>query len=235
MPIDDLKILKISGTAIPVIGDNIDTDQITPADAMTETSFANAVHYLFRDARSADPNHSLNDSRYNGASIMIVNKNFGSGSSRETAPQAIARYGIKALVGESYAAIFEGNCRALGIPAVATSSDDIKRIMEFTENSPQTPYTLDLESMVVIYRSPRKFSKYFIEKLPASLDKMPPYFTRLLTFLLYKKNNVNVSMPESSRKALMEGQWDALSMLKANEGMVKEVAGRLPYMNGFAN
>lgn len=144
--IEELKIVRISGRAIPIPGDNIDTDRITPADAMKEPTFDRAVEYLFRDARKKDPNHPLNDSRYHGASIMFVGKNFGSGSSRETAPQAIMRYGIKVLVGESYAAIFEGNCAALGIPAVTASAEDISGLMSLTQDTPQTVYTLDLEA-----------------------------------------------------------------------------------------
>lgn len=148
-------IIKVSGTAIPIPGDNIDTDQITPADAMTELTYDSVVKYLFRDARKKDSNHPLNDSRYNGASIMLVGKNFGSGSSRETAPQAIKRYGINALVGESFAAIFEGNCRALGMPAVTASPEDNRTLMELTQREPQTAYTVDLESMAINYNGRR--------------------------------------------------------------------------------
>ncbi len=201
MSIDDLKILRVSGTAIPIKGDNIDTDQITPADAMTETTFANAVNYLFRDARKADANHPLNDSRYKGSSIMIVEKNFGSGSSRETAPQAIMHYGIRAIVGESYAAIFEGNCRSLGIPAVTATSSVISELMEYTKNNPGTEYTIDLGTKT----------------------------------LAFGQVAVPINIPESSRLALLEGKWDALSMLKANSDKTKRVAIGLPYMNGFAN
>lgn len=149
--IDELKIVRILGTAIPIPGDNIDTDRITPADAMTEPTFDKAVDYLFRDARRADPNHPLNDPRYHKASIMLVNKNFGSGSSRETAPQAIMRYGIRAIVGESYAVIFEGNCAALGIPAVTVSASDISTLMSLTQDTPQTVFRLDLEAKTLSY------------------------------------------------------------------------------------
>lgn len=147
----DSRIIEISGTAIPIPGDNIDTDQITPADAMKEPTFDNAASYLFRDARKKDANHPLNDPRYEGASVMFVGKNFGSGSSRETAPQAIKRYGIKALVGESFAAIFAGNCKALGIPAVTSSYDAITSLMEFTRENPNTIYTLNLGTKTLGY------------------------------------------------------------------------------------
>ena len=148
MAIDELDALKISGTAIPIPGNDIDTDQIAPADSMTELAFNRdkMLPYLFRDARKKDPNHPLNDPKYQGASIMIVGRNFGCGSSRETAPQAIMSYGIQALVGESFASIFEGNCREIGMPAVIASRDVIEELMELTAREPKAIYTLDILS-----------------------------------------------------------------------------------------
>ncbi len=198
--IDELKVVRISGTAIPIPGDNIDTDRITPADAMTEPTFDRAVEYLFRDARKADTNHPLNDDRYQGASIMLVEKNFGSGSSRETAPQAIMRYGIKALVGESFAVIFAGNCTALGMPAATVSTEDIAHLMEYTRNNPKAVFELNLEAKTLSYNG------------------------------IY----LPVELPESTRIALMTGGWNAMEMLKANKRKINEVAGRLPYIDGYA-
>ncbi|MBI2101833.1 hypothetical protein HYT53_04445 [Candidatus Woesearchaeota archaeon] len=148
MAIDDLDVLKISGTAIPIPGSDMDTDQIAPADSMTELAYSKAsmLPYLFRDARKKDPNHPLNNPNYEGASIMVVGRNFGAGSSRETAPQAIMSYGISALVGESFATIFEGNCREIGMPAVTASHDIIEELMELTVREPKTIYTLDILS-----------------------------------------------------------------------------------------
>lgn len=151
MAIDDLVIVRIKGTAIPLGGDDTDTDRITPADAMAEPTFDNAAIYLFRDARRAAPNHPLDNPRYNGASILIVGRNFGIGSSRETAPQAIMRYGIKALIGESFGPIFAGNCKALGIPAVAASPEDIAALLQHTADNPGTVYTLDLATKTLTY------------------------------------------------------------------------------------
>jgi|SRR3989338_1198153 len=153
MTIDDLKIIKIIGTGIPIAGDNIDTDQITPADALTEPTFDNAANYLFRDARQKDTNHPMNDSRYQEASIIFVGKNFGCGSSRETAPQAIKRYGIKVLIGESFAAIFTGNCKALGMPAVTAPHEDIAYLTGLTQKEPDTVYTVNLETKTLNYGS----------------------------------------------------------------------------------
>lgn len=151
MSIEDLIIVRISGRGLPVPGDNIDTDRITPADAMTEPDYSNAVLYLFRDAKIADPNHPLNNPAYKGAAIMIVGANFGSGSSRETAPQAIKRHGISALVGVSFAPIFEGNCRALGMPAVTASREDVAELMELTARVPSTKYLIDLKAKTLTY------------------------------------------------------------------------------------
>ena len=198
--IDELKVVRISGTVIPIPGDNIDTDRITPADAMTEPTFDRAVEYLFRDARKADRNHPFNDDRYQGASIMLVEKNFGSGSSRETAPQAIMRYGIKTLVGESFAAIFAGNCTALGMPAVTATSEDIAHLIEYTRNNPKTVFELNLETKTLSYNG------------------------------IY----LPVELPESTRIALMTGGWNAMEMLKANKNKINEVAGKLPYIDGYA-
>ena len=150
MAIEDLKIIQILGTAIPLPGDNIDTDRITPADAMKEITFINMASFLYRDERK-DPDHPLNNPDYEGASIFLVGENYGTGSSRETAPQAIKRYGINALVGESFAEIFAGNCNVLGIPSVTVSHDDIAMLMALTQREPKTPYTIDLETKTLSY------------------------------------------------------------------------------------
>ena len=152
MPIDS-RIITVSGTAVPLPGKDIDTDQITPADAMKEITFDKAVSYLFRDARKEDPNHPLNDVKYKRASIMFVGENFGCGSSRETAPQAIKRSGIMAIVGESFAAIFAGNCKANGIPTVTASHDYVNHLMDLTRENPRTFYRIDLVSKTLNYNS----------------------------------------------------------------------------------
>jgi|APSaa5957512576_1039674.scaffolds.fasta_scaffold42884_2 3-isopropylmalate/(R)-2-methylmalate dehydratase small subunit len=143
------KITELIGKGIPIKGVDIDTDQVMPARFMTEITFDNMGNFLFYDARNnADgtkTEHPLNDPKYSNGSILIVGKNFGCGSSREHAPQAIKRYGIKAIIGESFAEIFAGNCKALGIPVVKASKDDIEKLWVVTESNPNTEYTLNLE------------------------------------------------------------------------------------------
>src|SRR5919197_6455079 len=139
-----VKITQVSGTAVPIRGNDIDTDRIIPARYLKEVTFARMGDYPFFDERF-DPSgnkkdHPFNDPEYKGASILFVNKNFGCGSSREHAPQALYRFGINAIVGESFAAIFAGNCTMMGLPAVTVSHAEIETMMKTVENDPQTRF-----------------------------------------------------------------------------------------------
>ena len=199
----DSRIIQVSGRAIPVRGNDIDTDRIVPARYLKELTFTRMGEYPFFDERfdsSGNPKpHPFNDARYKGSSILFVNKNFGCGSSREHAPQALCRYGIHAIVGESFAAIFAGNCVMMGIPAVGVSPADMKELMISAESNPQTVYTVDLRSKT----------------------------------LSYVERRIPFDLPETYRSALTSGSWDSTSMLRANLDKVKEVASRLPYVKGF--
>ena len=115
-------INKISGRALPVRGDDLDTDRIMPARFLRAVTFENLEKHLFEDDRATNPKHPVGDSRYAGATILLVNRNFGCGSSREHAPQGIYRWGIRAIVGESFSEIFFGNAVALGVPCVSVSA-----------------------------------------------------------------------------------------------------------------
>src|SRR4051794_36489211 len=106
----------ITGRGIPLRGDEIDTDRIMPARYLRAVTFEGLERHLFEDDRAANPTHTFSDPRYAGASILVVNRNFGCGSSREHAPQGLARYGIEAIVGESFSEIFQGNSVMLGLP-----------------------------------------------------------------------------------------------------------------------
>ena len=144
-----VKIVKITGTALPMRGNEIDTDRIIPARYLKEVSFARMGDYPFFDERytgdGKKKDHPFNDPEYSGASILFVNKNFGCGSSREHAPQALNRFGIKVIVGESFAAIFAGNCTMMGVPTVTASEKDIQQLMKSVEENPKTEYTVDID------------------------------------------------------------------------------------------
>ena len=146
----------MSGRGIPLPGNDIDTDRIIPARFMKCVTFDQLGQYLFYDARyNADQSpkvRPLNQPQYKGGSILIVNRNFGCGSSREHAPQSILRYGIKALVGESFAEIFAGNCTALGIPAVRAESKDIESLMRAVEEKPELELSLDLVNQKLVWQ-----------------------------------------------------------------------------------
>jgi 3-isopropylmalate/(R)-2-methylmalate dehydratase small subunit len=116
-------ILSVSGRGLPVRGNDIDTDRIMPARFLVSVSFEGLERHVFEDDRAADPAHPFNDPRYTGASILIVNANFGCGSSREHAPQGIARAGFGAVIGESFSEIFQGNAAVIGLPCFVADHD----------------------------------------------------------------------------------------------------------------
>ncbi len=143
-------VTSITGRGIPIRGNDIDTDQIIPARYMKVVTFEGLGQYAFYDVRfnedGSEKPHPFNESRYQGAGILLVNRNFGCGSSREHAPQALQKAGIQAVVGESFAEIFAGNCTAMGVPAVTLSSQDMLQLMETVEQDPTTEIPLDLRS-----------------------------------------------------------------------------------------
>lgn len=151
----DTRITRVVGRAVLVRGNDIDTDRIIPARYLKEITFARMGEYPFFDERfdaSGKPKpHPFNDVRFHGASILFVNKNFGCGSSREHAPQALYRFGIHAIVGESFAAIFAGNCVMMGLPAVTVSAAEIGELMGVAEKNPQAVFSLNLEGKTLSY------------------------------------------------------------------------------------
>jgi 3-isopropylmalate/(R)-2-methylmalate dehydratase small subunit len=142
-------IVKVTGRGVPLRGHDIDTDRIMPARFLRAVSFDGLEKHLFEDDRAADPNHPFNDPRYTGASILVVNRNFGSGSSREHAPQGLARAGIRAIIGESFSEIFQGNSSILGVPCFVASHDIIDALQTLVEGAPGTVIEADVESGVV--------------------------------------------------------------------------------------
>ena len=143
-------IVNVSGRGVPLRGHDIDTDRIMPARFLVAVSFDGLEKHLFEDDRAADPAHPFNDPRYAGAAILIVNRNFGSGSSREHAPQGLARAGIRAVIGESFSEIFQGNSSILGVPCFVASHEMVEQLQTLIERAPDTTIEADVESGVVI-------------------------------------------------------------------------------------
>ncbi len=143
------EIDRIEGTGIPVRGDNIDTDRIIPARFLKAITFDGLGDHVFEDDRAAMADHPFSNPAYAGARILLVNENFGSGSSREHAPQALKRWGIDACVGESFAEIFRGNSLAIGLACVTAPRDVIGGLMTRVEAAPATPLALSVSARVL--------------------------------------------------------------------------------------
>jgi 3-isopropylmalate/(R)-2-methylmalate dehydratase small subunit len=144
------QIATISGTAIPLSGNDIDTDRIIPARFLRCVTFDGLGASVFADDRiQLQGAHPFDLPQFQGANVLIVNSNFGCGSSREHAPQALAKWGIKLIIGESFSEIFFGNCVAMGIPCLTADSATTTRLQEILNANPQTPITIDLNSLQV--------------------------------------------------------------------------------------
>ncbi len=143
------QVQAVSGRGLPLSGNDIDTDRIIPARFLRAITFDGLGDQVFTDDRQQRPDHPFNQPQYQGAEALVVNRNFGCGSSREHAPQAIARWGIRALVGESFAEIFLGNCVAMGIPCVTASADSVVALQQAITHDPAIAVTVDLSEMTV--------------------------------------------------------------------------------------
>jgi 3-isopropylmalate/(R)-2-methylmalate dehydratase small subunit len=202
---EDLKRTRIVGTAIPVRGNDIDTDRIIPARFLKCVTFDGLGAHAFEDDRAQlaakGQTHTFDNPRFAGATVLLVNKNFGCGSSREHAPQAIMRWGkgIKAIVGESFAEIFFGNCVTLGVPCITVEEADIQKLMDAVETDPTTPVTVDVEALTVSAGSV----------------------------------TVKGTLAEGPRGAFLKGTWDSTAELLAAKDQIAATASRLPYFNGW--
>ena len=144
------QIQVITGRGLPLRGNDIDTDRIIPARFLRCITFEGLGQFVFADDRQQlQGQHPFDQPQYQGAKILVVNANFGCGSSREHAPQAIMRWGIQAIVGQSFAEIFFGNCIANGIPCVTASATDLEALQTALEQHPHLDLTLDLETLTL--------------------------------------------------------------------------------------
>lgn len=144
------KVKQISGRAITVEGNDIDTDRIIPARFLRCVTFDGLGEHAFEDDRAqTNGQHPFDQPQYKGASILVVNNNFGCGSSREHAPQALAKWGIKVIVGQSFAEIFFGNCVAIGVPCVIASPEAVQQLQTLIKSRPETVITVNLDAMTV--------------------------------------------------------------------------------------
>lgn len=197
------RIEKVTGRAVVVRGDDIDTDAIIPGRFLKTVTFEDLESHVFadlrRDSEGRPKGHPFDSPHFAGASILVVNRNFGCGSSREHAPQALLRWGIRAIVGESFAEIFLGNCIALGAPAVTASRDDIYRLMDSVELDPEQELALDLPSRTLRFRG----------------------------------GTLAIEIPDWARGQLLEGTWDATRTLLQVRDSIWRTADRLPYIAGF--
>jgi 3-isopropylmalate/(R)-2-methylmalate dehydratase small subunit len=198
------KIERVTGTAIPLLLDDIDTDRIIPARFLRCVTFDGLGEHSFEDDRKQDPHHPFDDPRFKGAKILVAGRNFGCGSSREHAPQALQRWGIAAIVGESFGEIFFGNCTALGLPCVRASHADLKQLGEAIQANPKLTLTVDLVKQTVQYGN-------------ATGDVSVP-----------------CTMAEGPRTALVTGEFDFLAQLLSGEPQIRAKAAALPYMTNFA-
>lgn len=194
-------ITKVSGTAVPIPGADIDTDRIIPARFMKCVTFDGLGEYAFYDVRF-DPesgektDHPLNDERFNDASILVAGINFGCGSSREHAPQSLAKYGFSAIIAESFAEIFYGNSTTLGLPCVSSTRENIDILKAACAADPTLEVLIDLNAMTV-----------------TAGDLSFP-----------------VDMPASARQALLAGKYDPIKELLDNNDKIEATAASLSYV-----
>lgn len=146
---------RLQGRGLVLPGNDIDTDRIIPARFLRSITFAGLGDQVFRDERfdsdGTKRRHPFNDERFRGAEILVVNNNFGCGSSREHAPQALHRFGIKAIIGVSFAEIFAGNCTSIGLVTATLEEPEVVEVQRRIEEDPTVVLTIDLETLTLSF------------------------------------------------------------------------------------
>ncbi|MFZ9752634.1 MAG: 3-isopropylmalate dehydratase small subunit [Cyanobium sp.] len=200
-------VRRIQGRGVAVVGNDIDTDRIIPARFLKCVSFDGLAQGAFADDRLEQPGaHPFDRPEHQGATILVVNGNFGCGSSREHAPQALMRWGIRALIGESFAEIFFGNCLALGIPCLIAPAADLVALQAALAALPEALLDLDVEALRLTIT-------------PAAGQGDP--------------RSIPLSLAEGPQRMLVSGQWDGTGQLLAHDAALRATAARLPYLAGF--
>lgn len=198
-------ITSVSGRAVPVRGNDIDTDRIIPARFLRCVTFDGLGEHAFEDDRAQlkekGETHPFDDERFQGAEVLVVNANFGCGSSREHAPQAILKWGIQAIVGVSFAEIFYGNNIALGVPCLQVTSAEADALQSAIEADPSLVVTVNVADKTVSYGD----------------------------------QTIAAQIADGPQRMFLSGHWDATGQLLDGAEAVRAKAAALPYVNGFAS
>ena len=142
-------VTTVAAPGIPLLADDIDTDRIIPARFLRCVTFDGLGDHAFEDDRAQDVTHPFDDPRFAGGGVLIAGRNFGCGSSREHAPQSLMRAGVRAIVAESFAEIFAGNCTNLGVACVTAVRPDLERLVAAVAADPAAVVTVDLKDLTV--------------------------------------------------------------------------------------
>ena len=198
------RIAQITGRALPMRGNDIDTDRIIPARFLRSVTFEGMEQHVFEDDRKSAGGpynrHPFDVSHFQGAAVLLVNANFGCGSSREHAPQALQRWGIQVVLGESFAEIFFGNSGMIGMPCVTAAPRDVAALMDLAEREPSTEFAVDL-----------------VDGTCRAGTLAAP-----------------IALPPKMLEAFITGAWDTTGMLLDRFDEVRATASRLPYTTAIS-